>query len=228
MEFVQLRLLAILLVALPVFTVGAPTAAPKVGVALYYESLCGGCRDFIMSQFYPTFLKVGDIMNVTLVPYGNAQETRYGDEWRFTCQHGEAECVGNLIETCAISILQNVTVYFPFIHCLETNIAGNDPLSAAERCATQLGIDFAPIEKCQTGRQGNALEHQMALKTDALVPRHNYVPWITLNGKHTNDIQEKATFDLLGLVCDTYQGTKPSACQKSKRVHSRCYKNKNA
>lgn len=228
MEFGQLRFLAVLLVALPVSTVGAPTVAPKVGIALYYESLCGGCRDFIMSQFYPTFLKVGEIMNVTLVPYGNAQETRQGNEWRFTCQHGEAECIGNLIETCAISILQNTTVYFPFIHCLETNLAESDPLSAAERCANQQGIDFAPIEKCQTGPQGNALEHQMALKTNALIPRHNYVPWITLNGKHTNEIQDKATYNLLGLVCDTYQGTKPSACQEQGQVHSRCYKIKKA
>ena len=224
MEFVQLRSLAVLLVSLAVFTSAAPTAAPKVGIALYYETLCGGCRDFIKSQFYPTFQKVGDIMNVTLVPYGNAQETRYGDEWRYTCQHGAAECVGNLIETCAISILQNVSVYFPFIHCLETHITESDPLPVAEQCASQQGIDFAAIDKCQKGPQGNALEHEMALKTNALVPRHYYVPWITLNGKHTDDIQDKATFDLLGLVCDTYQGTKPSACQENERVRSRCYK----
>ncbi|KAL9974813.1 hypothetical protein ACROYT_G011900 [Oculina patagonica] len=195
----QLRLFAVLLVALPVFTVAAPTAAPKVGIALYYESLCGGCRDFIKSQFYPTFQKVGEIMNVTLVPYGNAIESHNGDEWRFTCQHGPAECVGNLIETCAISILQNVSVYFPFIHCLETYIASSNPLSVAEHCASQQGIDFAAIDKCQKGPQGNALEHQMALMTDALVPHHNYVPWITLNGKHTEEIQEDATFNLLGL-----------------------------
>ena len=64
----------------------------------------------------------------------------------------------------------------------------------------------------------------MALKTNALVPRHYYVPWITLNGKHTEDIEDKATFNLLGLVCDTYQGTKPSACHENERVRSRCYK----
>lgn len=224
MEFVQLRLLAVLLVALPVFIVGAPTAAPKVGIALYYESLCGGCREFIMSQFYPTFLKVGQIMNVTLVPYGNAEESRYGDGWRFTCQHGAQECVGNLIETCAISILQNATAFFPLIHCLEMNIKSGDPRSVAEQCASQQGIDFAAIDKCQKGPQGNALEHQMALKTNALVPRHNYVPWITLNGKHTDDIQNKATFNLLGLVCDTYQGAKPSVCHENEPVPGRCYK----
>ncbi|XP_078365073.1 gamma-interferon-inducible lysosomal thiol reductase-like [Oculina patagonica] len=208
MGFVQLGSLAVLLVALPVFTV----AAPKVGMALYYESLCGGCRDFIKSQLYPTFQKVSEIMNVTLVPYGNAHETRHGDEWRFACPHGATECVGNLIQTCAISILQDVSVYLPFIHCFETYIASSDPLHEAKYCAGLQGIDFAAIDKCQKGPQGHALQHQMALKTNALVPRHSYVPWITLNGQHTEDIQKKATLNLLGLVCDTYQGTKPAGC----------------
>jgi interferon gamma-inducible protein 30 len=152
-------------------------------------------------------------MEVTLVPYGNAEETRYGDQWKFTCQHGPEECVGNLIETCAISILKNATVYFPFIHCLEASI-GSSPLSTAERCASQLRIDFAPINKCQSGPEGNALEHAMAQKTNALYPRHEYVPWITLNGKHTDEIQNEASSNLLKLVCNTYQGPKPSACQQ--------------
>lgn len=220
----KLCTLSVLLAALPVFCVGTPVAAPKVEIALYYESLCGGCRQFIETQFYPTFQKVGQIMEVILVPYGNAQESRYGDEWRFTCQHGEAECVGNLIETCAISILQNATSYFPFIHCLESTIAGYDPVSAAEQCASQFGIDFSSIDKCHSSAQGNALEHEMALKTNALNPPHYFVPWITLNGKHTDEIQNEATFDLLGLVCDTYQGTKPDACQKKESALSRCYR----
>ena len=224
MGFDQLRVLAVLLIALPVLTVAAPAAAPRVEIALYYESYCGGCRDFIRGQLYPTFQKVGQIMDVTLVPYGNAQESPDGSEWRYTCQHGPQECVGNLIETCVISILQNVTVYFPFIHCVEVNIERGDPRSVAKQCASQLGIDFTAIDKCQDGPQGNSLEHEMAKKTNALNPRHYYVPWVTLNGKHTEDIQDKATFDLLGLVCSTYQGTKPSACRENESVHSRCYK----
>lgn len=155
---------------------------------------------------------------------GNAEETQDGSEWRFNCQHGPQECVGNLIETCAISILQNVTSYMPFIHCVEVNIESGDPRSVAEKCASQQGIDFTAIDKCQSGPQGNALEHKMALKTNALNPPHYYVPWVTLNGKHSEEIQEKATFDLLGLVCSTFQGTKPSACHEKEAIHSRCYK----
>lgn len=198
----------------------APNASP-VSIGLYYEILCGGCRDFIRDQLYPTYLKVGDIMSVTLVPYGNAEERWDGTQWKYMCQHGPAECVGNAIESCAISILNKTSAYLPFIHCLELNV-GSSPISTAEQCASQLGIDFEAIDKCQSGPLGNKLEHEMALKTNALQPRHDYVPWITMNGKHTEKIQEDATFQLLQLVCDNYMGTKPDACHE-RPFANRCY-----
>ena len=43
-----------------------------VPLALYYETLCPDCKNFIQTQLWPAYQKVGSIMNVTLVPYGNA------------------------------------------------------------------------------------------------------------------------------------------------------------
>ncbi len=67
--------------------------------SLYYETLCPYCRQFIAQQLFKAYNTILDIINITIVPYGNAHEiydatTR---RYEFTCQHGADECVGNLI-----------------------------------------------------------------------------------------------------------------------------------
>ena len=49
--------------------------ADPIKITLYYESLCGGCREFITSQWFPTYKKLNatGILQLELVPYGNAQ-----------------------------------------------------------------------------------------------------------------------------------------------------------
>lgn len=53
-------------------TIAAP-AADLVNFTLYYETLCPDCREFVSGQLWKAFNAVGHIMNLTLVPYGNAR-----------------------------------------------------------------------------------------------------------------------------------------------------------
>ncbi|XP_074643818.1 gamma-interferon-inducible lysosomal thiol reductase-like [Tubulanus polymorphus] len=184
--------------------------APAVNLELYYEYLCPGCMMFWQSQLWPTWNKIGHIMNITLTPYGNANEQRNGDKWVFECQHGPHECEGNLYETCAIHLLKDFHVYFPFLNCLEQyNL---DPMeSALQKCTKQWKVDLSALKKCYNSALGNMLEHEMALRTPI---DHKYVPWIVINGVHTETQQHKAESDLLNLICDTYTGPKPSGCTK--------------
>ena len=159
-------------------------------------------------------------MNLEIVPYDNAREQQVGNKWQFTCQHGNEECYGNLIGTCAIHYYQNTSVYFPFIHCIELEASNKlTPRQSAPGCAEKSGLDYSQIKSCANGPLGNSLEHKMALKTGALEPPHTYVPWITLNGVHTKEIQSDAEQDLEGLICKTYQGSpKPAACSKIRKI----------
>lgn len=196
--------------------------ANPVLIELYYESLCGGCRQFILEQLYPAFQKLFStgIFDIKLYPYGNAQETQNGTKWVFDCQHGEKECKMNLVETCALHLLSHPTQFIPYIHCVENNLS----LSNAEACAKNLHVDWEPIWNCYNGSEGNFLEHQMAEKTEALNPPNDYVPWIVVDGEHTEEMQTDAQTDLIDFVCKKYSGTKPHACRvHSKNNKERCY-----
>jgi len=45
----------------------------QVQLTLYIESLCPDCKNFIAEQLYPTFNKLGNIIDLRVVPYGNAK-----------------------------------------------------------------------------------------------------------------------------------------------------------
>lgn len=46
-------------------------SAPKVEVALYYESLCPYSVLFLTEILYPTSVLLEEIMELRLIPYGN-------------------------------------------------------------------------------------------------------------------------------------------------------------
>jgi interferon gamma-inducible protein 30 len=166
-------------------------------------------------ELWKAFQSVSSIMNLTIVPYGNAKETWRNETklWQFTCQHGPDECWGNLFHSCFIYYYPQTSQHLPLIHCMESDNT-DDIRSAAGKCAKQFSINTDPIEKCMNGRLGNTVQHANAVKTEQLNPPHKYVPWVTLNGVHTEDIQDKAQNDLVKLICDTYDGpNKPKACQ---------------
>lgn len=47
--------------------------ASKVKLDVFYETLCPDSIQFIKSQLYPTFLSIGEIMDINLFPYGKAK-----------------------------------------------------------------------------------------------------------------------------------------------------------
>jgi interferon gamma-inducible protein 30 len=65
-------------------------------------------------------------------------------------------------------------VHFPYIECIESD-SSTDFTAVGKSCAAKNGIDFNAIQTCMTSSQGNALEHQMGLQTEALQPAHQYV-----------------------------------------------------
>jgi len=169
-------------------------------------------------------------MDLRCFPYGNANEVKNADgTWRFSCQHGTEECIGNMYEACAIehynkSDATNVPVWWGFFYCLElSGNAGNT--ATASNCASKNGIDWSIIQTCAgpspdqgSSTDGNPLMHSIAVATINLVPPHQWTPWVVLNGSPLS--QAQLDMSLTTLVCNAYTGTdKPPACSKySSRV----------
>ena len=208
----------------------------KVQIDLYYESQCPACRDQVTRNFKTAMNTPGflDMADVRLHPYGNARETLKSDNtWAFSCQHGEAECQYNYMETCALNYQTNWLQTFNFIACVEGQDYSTNYDSVAQTCAAQNNItDVNSIQTCMRSTMGNTLEHKVALQTDALVPSHRYVPWLVANGQHTDAIQNDVGSNLLSYVCRNYKGTKRAdACSQafpvadvSKDMLNVCYK----
>eukprot|EP00656_Telonema_subtile_P048641 TRINITY_DN584_c0_g1_i1.p1 TRINITY_DN584_c0_g1~~TRINITY_DN584_c0_g1_i1.p1 ORF type:complete len:163 (+),score=44.37 TRINITY_DN584_c0_g1_i1:345-833(+) len=153
------------------------------------------------------------IVNLTLVPFGNAQISA----GKLTCQHGEEECKGNSWEQCAIHHYPDPAQHFPFYLCMET--AAEKMLTSVQKCATKASLDYSTLSKCFNDKtESAALQTQAAADTPS---DHQYVPWVLINGKKSASDGDK----VLAEVCAAYTGTAPAACSKYTKAAAdkRCY-----
>ncbi|XP_019368723.1 PREDICTED: gamma-interferon-inducible lysosomal thiol reductase [Gavialis gangeticus] len=157
------------------------------------------------------------------------QERNVSGRWQFECQHGADECLGNMMETCLMDVLQDFDAYFLTIFCMESGSSVTGNLGACLQVYAPT-VKLSDIMACVKGDRGIKLMHNNAQRTDALQPPHSYVPWILVNGKHTDTLQAQAQSALFNLVCELYTGPKPDACQRSGpspaalKMLSRCLK----
>ncbi|TRY74514.1 hypothetical protein TCAL_00755 [Tigriopus californicus] len=180
----------------------------KVVVEVYYEVLCPDSRYFILKQLYPTWQRVGSIMDIQYKPYGKASHRASDGGYMFQCQHGPNECQGNMIHTCAMHYIPESTKLTEYIHCMMGD--NYDPMQAGRNCASQLEIEWSPIEACASGKEGQKMLAVVGDDTHSLRPRVSFIPTIVLNGSQDN--QKMMLKNLLKEVCRKYQGVKPKEC----------------
>merc|ERR1712168_502691 len=211
------RVTALFFIALALVSTanGHPTAAsskvgdveamttPKVKLSLYFESLCPYCKMFITRQLGPNFANFEKYLDVELNSFGNARMSKGADgEWKFSCQHGSAECRGSIIEACLINKLNKLNISpVPIISCMEKS----DPprLSTAQKCMSESGIgpgdkpSVAEITACANGQEGKEIFAQFGKQT----PRHSGVPWVEFNDHFDQQLWNEALTDLPKTLC---------------------------
>jgi len=186
------------------FTLTYLTSA-RIQLNLYYEPLCGGCQEFITQQLGKNYDKFGKYLDVKLNPYGNTVKT---GKHEFECQHGPEECKAAKMEGCLIHKTkdsEDQSLTFKLINCIETNDPAN--INVTRQCMTTLGIEsptFDEVLECATGAEGNKLFAQFGEETDALIPPHQYTPWIVFNNKWDQRLQDEAGENLAKALCDNF------------------------
>ncbi len=59
-------------------------------------------RDFFLTNLYPTYRNVEEIINLEIVPFGLTTFTVVDGNYIFTCPTGPDECLGNRIHVSLI------------------------------------------------------------------------------------------------------------------------------
>jgi len=99
-----------------------------------------------------------------------------------------------------------------------------------KRVFEKLNLDPKPVSDCYSSGYGDKLELRYAAETNALQPRHTYVPWVVVNGEPLYD----GYYEFESYICKAYKGTKvPEACsqlsirsirkERENQIHPVCY-----
>lgn len=62
------------------------------------------------------------------------------------------------------------------------------------------------IRSCTNGPEGNALAHQQV----NMARPHRFVPWVVVNGEHSDEVQNSIKESLFDYLCNTYVGPNKS------------------
>lgn len=172
-------------------------------LTVYVESLCPDTMKFETTSFKDFFnnpSKADLVSGIEFIPFGNASESEGSKEGKriFTCQHGEKECYGNKIQNCVIK--HEYTQSQDFLMCFASHVlkVGRDAADLDQITNDCLDNSAAQeVLDCAKGVEGGELLHESGLKTGS----HNYIPYIIVNGEHTQEIQDFAEFNLVGYLC---------------------------
>jgi interferon gamma-inducible protein 30 len=175
-----------------------------VKVEVYVESLCIDSQLYMSEQLMPTFGKLGDIMDLDLIVFGNAKLDV--ENAKLECQHGFGECDANAYQLCARDIYPFANMYIPFDACLFKSLPmghHDDPFAPNlfANCARLTALDWNALVSCHADER-HVWELQLAAALDT-PSYHNYVPWVEIDGQHIDE----DNVDLLSAICDAYNRT---------------------
>uniref|UniRef100_A0A023GAD7 Gamma-interferon inducible lysosomal thiol reductase n=1 Tax=Amblyomma triste TaxID=251400 RepID=A0A023GAD7_AMBTT len=186
----------------------------KVQVEVVYESHCPFSRRFIYGQLWPTFKKMHDFMELTVLPFGKAKVDNVSAEHpHITCQHGSNECTGNMMETCVLHVAQETITAVKILACMSSN---SQPHLAGPKCVEGTSVKWTEVQKC-VDEHGTQYIVEVAKQTWSLQSYVARVPLIIMDGMKDNYVEYYAQKDFFRLVCEhvPYEEYDQTPCSSS-------------
>ncbi|CAH1108979.1 unnamed protein product [Psylliodes chrysocephalus] len=196
-----------------IFSVFAYSAQETVKVSVFYESLCPASQEFIQTQFYPVYQKLGpEALTVKLFPYSQVKVKK--SELNIKCQHGEEECFANKIQACALGLNDSNENSINFVGCI---MSTDEPQKKSfnKKCARKNKVSWTDIKACINSDQGDTFIYEIYNTTKALTPKLNWVPHIRFNDVFNRTAEQAARENLLHTVCEKYETKKPDGCDEA-------------
>ena len=177
---------------------------PHVKVEIFMESLCPDTHRFVKGALSKVAHDPGMMCIVDLHIYVFGKGSQIStDPQKFSCQHGPAECYGNLVENCIVKYASPGDAIDMMV-CLHDRRSFDEMSLAA--CSKELEDSSVntPITNCING-EGKFLLQKAFDKT----PRNlNYVPSMRIN----KGAVVPASSNLKDVICKEWKGEKPQSC----------------
>lgn len=175
-------------------------------LSIYYDSLCPFSLTLLSGAFKTLYYHPNrDLLtsNIQLYVFGKSKEDYFSKQYdrKFTCNHGSTECTINMLENCALFLLEKKEA-FEFIICLSSEIksSSRNKNRFEESTAKCLPYKYQEIIECTYNGLGHELLHEEGLKEQEI--KIEFTPWIVLNGKSDSEISRKISKDIVGYLCN--------------------------
>jgi hypothetical protein len=183
--------------------------APLVQVDLFVMSKCPDAS-VCESLFLNVIKQVGNITDLRV----NYIAKNSGGS--FQCMHGNSECIGNIQQLCVTQLYPKDYAWFNFVTCQDEtqfNIPNN-----AQSCASRQNLNWANINTCANGDQGQKLFKDSVAYTQSFGVGTSCTIYLQKNPRCVHDGVWKncpggyEVHDFVRDICSNYSGTKPNVC----------------
>lgn len=200
----------------------------KVRVEIFYEALCPFCERLFNASFRKIWedAEFRERVDLTLLPFGNARVTgrrRLEAGYLFwhpdasnptvRCQHGEQECLGNEIQSCAIDLIGTREAASLVLCMAGQNVQGYGIEKASYECMEELHIDRDKVKQCLGSRRSSRMTIRHGRRSTRRSLKRKYVPWVMMNGRHEELDEEH---DLVRPLCAAMRSPKPALCSQAR------------